>query len=1321
MKTSITSLFFLLFVGAVAWCQIPNKNAVIIRKARISTTNPATLSGNIQNALTTIHYSDGLGRPLQTLGYRQSASQKDLILETSEYDASGRPFKAFLAIPTTDNSGYFQTNVQASGSIFYGDNAPFNEVKSFDNSPLNRVLEEYGAGQAWHTASKYRQKSPKINTAADAVRLYRVNGSSVSSNQNYAAGTLYKDIQIDEQGGSTISFSNLQGQLIEKWVLEDGGNYLKTAYVYNDMDRLSYIIQPEGFSSALSFNESSSVFTQFIFAYQYDDRGRVIKKHLPDGGWTNIVYDFLDRPVLQQNPQQAASNKWSFTKYDVQGRIAIQGELSNSSDRNTLQTAFNGVTNPYENYINGVEAYSNQSFPIPYSINDAVLVNYYDVYDWIPGELAFDAGSSFDAASHWADAKGLPTGSWARSTENTGTGFHTVLYYDNKGRVLQTQRTHHRGSPTKRISTDYQYSFSGELLKEKTVHRFNSLPDVSRLLTHNYDHTGRLWDTKLKINNGTEQKIAEYEYDEIGRLRKKTLMPEGTYTQDMASNYLRKRFDGGTSKGPEANSNGDGAPDGAGDTPSDLESGRQGALSGLPDLSPSISMSGGNYYPPDGNSYHSKNVVISIINVGSGPTTAPVEFYIPVVESIFEMSFDGGFSGLVSTGSAFGPFEADNTIWDTQLNNGGYRRYFTLKPGHVIGAGQMARLKLKFTAVGNPGSSGSVGVYITGGTGGGETPNTNNSTYYSTAINLSGSNPGSSTTIAGLQQIQYSYHIRGGLLGINLDSNGSPAPQSSEGDLFAYKLDYETAGQWDGNIGKQAWKTIEKTGINRSYSYTYDAAKRLKTASFAGNNDEDFSLPEISYDKNGNILNMQRNGKLGASSFGLMDHLTYTYSGNKLTSVTDAVNGDHEVDLVPRGGGGYTYWLDGSLKSDANEQIGQIDYNTFLGQPKLVTLTGGQWIKHFYDGTGTLLKTQYSTGETWEYIGELVLKNGQFYQMATPEGRAIHQSGNWAYEFDYKDHLGNTRVSFRANGSQLEKTAETHFDPWGLRLAGTGTVNAVQNRWEMQGHEKEETFGLNRINFGARTFNATIGRFDRVDMYSEKYYSLSTFQYSNNNPNRFIDPDGRMAVPFDDPLKKMKVRENRASNLMGMVRNGGSRAHQGWDLEAAIGTPTYAVKGGTVSLVETGAYGKQVILTFEDENGNTKYAQYAHLSAYNVTNGQKVEEGQLLGETGDTGNAKGVTPHLHFEIRNQKTVGLGLGGRENPNSTTDTKFYSQNPEGNQTQTGVLRVNPDGSTTQMNLNGSTSTTPAPLPQPTQSNLIPIPNMTMPVDNTRVNNQ
>jgi hypothetical protein len=90
-------------------------------------------------------------------------------------------------------------------------------------------------------------------------------------------------------------------------------------------------------------------------------------------------------------------------------------------------------------------------------------------------------------------------------------------------------------------------------------------------------------------------------------------------------------------------------------------------------------------------------------------------------------------------------------------------------------------------------------------------------------------------------------------------------------------------------FGKQSWANVTQNIIeNRSYTYSYDNAKRLKSASFAGLPSEDYRLPIISFDRNGNILNLIRKGKNG-NTFQNIDNLSYFYQGNKLTGVTDAV------------------------------------------------------------------------------------------------------------------------------------------------------------------------------------------------------------------------------------------------------------------------------------------------------------------------------------------------------------------------------------------------------------------------------------------------
>jgi len=105
--------------------------------------------------------------------------------------------------------------------------------------------------------------------------------------------------------------------------------------------------------------------------------------------------------------------------------------------------------------------------------------------------------------------------------------------------------------------------------------------------------------------------------------------------------------------------------------------------------------------------------------------------------------------------------------------------------------------------------------------------------------------------------------------------------------------------------------------------------------------------------------------------------------------------------------------------------------------------------------------------------------------------------------------------------------------------------------------------------------------------------------------------------------------EHSFSNDWGQPRSGG-RTHKGTDVMAAMGTPLLSVVGGRIELGSNGLGGTVIHLYGDD--GTTYY--YAHLSGYapSVTSGQEVAPGQLIGFVGNSGNAKGTPPHLHFEI-----------------------------------------------------------------------------------------
>lgn len=141
---------------------------------------------------------------------------------------------------------------------------------------------------------------------------------------------------------------------------------------------------------------------------------------------------------------------------------------------------------------------------------------------------------------------------------------------------------------------------------------------------------------------------------------------------------------------------------------------------------------------------------------------------------------------------------------------------------------------------------------------------------------------------------------------------------------------------------------------------------------------------------------------------------------------------------------------------------------------------------------------------------------------------------------------------------------------------------------------------------------------------------------------------------IDWPLDYNRIRRGTENNTFGLVRRsvtGTKKPHQGWDLEAVPGTPCYAVADGKIAVIRDGGdYGLTVVLRFKNE-GADYYATYSHLSAASVKLGEMVKLGQMIGKTGNSGNAKsmkGADQHLHFELRTMPTPGLGLGGRLSP-------------------------------------------------------------------------
>nr|WP_291149109.1 RHS repeat-associated core domain-containing protein [Flavobacterium sp. UBA7680] len=374
------------------------------------------------------------------------------------------------------------------------------------------------------------------------------------------------------------------------------------------------------------------------------------------------------------------------------------------------------------------------------------------------------------------------------------------------------------------------------------------------------------------------------------------------------------------------------------------------------------------------------------------------------------------------------------------------------------------------------------------------------------------------TEAAPTQNVNYTYNIRGWLTAINdittLTKSGDPK------DLFAFKINYNTIPSgisgvlalYNGNIAETQWTSAsETTPVIRTYGYKYDNLNRLKDAVFkrgtaAANNAYNETL---TYDKNGNIMTLLRNGNSDTAA-NQIDNLAHTYLNsysNQLAKVVDnatTYKGYGFVDSAANTVNDYTYDANGNMISDNNKNITAITYN-HLNLPTKITFAATGNIVYIYNAAGQKVQkivTSISpaTVTTTDYLGGYQYDNAALKFFPTAEGYVEPVSGAYKYVYQYKDHLGNIRVSY---DKTLAIKEESNFYPFGLKQEGYNNAKTgVENKYKYQGQELQDELGLNWYSFKYRNYDPMIARFMCVDPLASKYPYNGVYNFSEN---RVID------------------------------------------------------------------------------------------------------------------------------------------------------------------------------------------------------------------------
>ena len=310
-----------------------------------------------------------------------------------------------------------------------------------------------------------------------------------------------------------------------------------------------------------------------------------------------------------------------------------------------------------------------------------------------------------------------------------------------------------------------------------------------------------------------------------------------------------------------------------------------------------------------------------------------------------------------------------------------------------------------------------------------------------------GNKPGAASGTP-LTTLEFDYNIRGWLTTVNKNYLQNETVQDR---YFSMELAYDKdavntygAKNFNGNISGTSWRSAGD-GVQRKYDYSYDNVNRLTNTTFTqpgGSTAIDYTVSNITYDLNGNILTMQQKGwKPGGSV--LVDDLVYTYEPNSnwLRNVRDNVNdnqsklGDFKTSALHTQGKttatvDYTYDNNGNAVRDRNKDMetsaggAGIEYN-YLNLISKITVKASDTankgtVEYQYDAAGNKLSkkvTEGSTVKTTLYVGGAVYENDVLQFIAHEEGRVRWVplpggggGGSLHYDYFIKDHLGNTRV-----------------------------------------------------------------------------------------------------------------------------------------------------------------------------------------------------------------------------------------------------------------------------------------------------------------------
>ena len=477
------------------------------------------LDADGSSRISSVQYCDGLGRPniLATDGLNTMGKTAYTLLE---YDFPDLVINSWLlGVDGSSLDWKSPTSIKELSRLTNQDESPYCTT---ERDVLGRVVSVCGPGEKWHALQKDVSTMRYTNVASGnskyIVKRYIVSaGNILIENGVWDDSTLGIEATSDEDGNTTMIFTDFYGQKILERRPTSNGCYNDTYFVYDDYGQLRFVLTP-------AYNEKSCSKAMFAYEYRYDNRGRVEWKKLPGTEHIQYWYDDADRVMAMQDAMMRNESKYRFFVYDNFGRVAIQGLCSQYTHHdNVLAKA---------TYGKGSSGFMGTGYAVSSDVAGAFtnpeleIVNYYDNYDFIGRNLtgAMPTVTVNDGQKQYA--VGFLTGQVVYATNGEALG--SVNVYDQKGQAVRSVRKGLKGY-LEDVSTAYTFTGDVESTSAEVDVKYGSRFTAETAYSYDY---GKKTSMTLAVSHGQSALPyeTEYTYDAVGRLivKKRHLNPSGT-------------------------------------------------------------------------------------------------------------------------------------------------------------------------------------------------------------------------------------------------------------------------------------------------------------------------------------------------------------------------------------------------------------------------------------------------------------------------------------------------------------------------------------------------------------------------------------------------------------------------------------------------------------------------------------------------------------------------------------------------------------------------------------------------------------------------